>query len=291
MSHISYCNLPIKLSMLAALNDGLILAASRQISSMPTNNFGAAKRLPANLFLAQQGLYASAIANQMMYYNPCFGQSLLLETSSFGFIKNKNERPFVRVYEQLDNTELLLANVQELAELLLIQIANSDQNSDVVRWMCWTNQQGYLYFQPTASALRAWLKMLFVQTLTINQEHTLVLAAKTSCLSYVEQRCCQMRKLATIENNPWEQGSLACETIAELELIYGLIEVYDALCDKAHYKILAAGRSLVEKFLEFDRTCRLSDLAAGSPEFQARAGLIEIVRSAVRELLVRAVGG
>jgi hypothetical protein len=271
--------------MLAALNDVLILAVSQKISPMPINKFGAAKRLSANLFLAQQGLYASNVTNQMMYYNSCFDQSLLLETSGFGFIKNKNERPFVRVYEPLDNTELLLANVQGLAELLLIQIANSEQNPDVVRWMCWTNEQGYLYFQPTASALSAWLKMLFVQILSINQEQTLVLAAETSCLSYVERRCCQMRKLVTTEINPWVQADLACETIAELELIYGLIEVYDALYDNAHHKKLAAGKSLVEKFLEFDRTCRLSDLAPDSPEFQARAGLIEIVRSAARELL------
>jgi hypothetical protein len=259
---------------------------SRLFPSIPTNQFASIKRLPSNLFITQQGLYASAVVNQIMYYNPCSDQSLLLEAPDFGFIKKQNERPFVRIHKSLDNTELLLANEQELGELLLVQIANISQDANVVRWMCWTNQQGYLYFQPTASALSIWLKALFGRALKINQEYPPVTLTETlSGLSYIERRCRQMRNLATTEINPWNQDSLACETIAELELIYGLIEVYDALYDNAHYKILAAGKSLVEKFLEFDRTCRLSDLAPDSPEFQARAGLIEIVRSAARELL------
>ncbi len=240
------------------------------------------------MFLAQQGLYTSAVVNQIVYYNPCSGQSLLLELPDFRFVKNQNERPFVRIHQQLNNHELLLANVQDLSESLLRQITNTDQNHDVVRWMCWTNQQGYLYFQPTPSALSTWLKMLFGRALTINQDRLPVaLAEASSGWSYIERRCCQMSKLVTTEIKPWEQAELACATIAELELIYGLIEVYDALHDKAHYKILAAGKSLVEKFLEFDRTCRLLDLAPNSPEFQARAGLIEIVRSAARELLAK----
>jgi hypothetical protein len=274
--------------MLAALNEVLISAISSQFPCIPTNKFGSVKRLSSNSFLTQQGLYASAVANQIMYYNPCSDKNPLLEAPSFRFVKNQSERPFVRIYEPLENTELLLANVLELGNSLLMQIANIDQNANVVRWTCWTNHQGHLYFQPTASALRAWLKMLFKRNLEINQEHSeipLAEASCLSCLSYIEQRCCQMRKLVPTEIKPWEQDVVAGETIAELELIYGLIEVYDALCDNAHYKILAASKSLVEKFLEFDRTCRLSDLAPGSPELQARVGLIEIVRSAARELL------
>jgi hypothetical protein len=129
--------------------------------------------------------------------------------------------------------------------------------------------------------------MLFTHVMAEQDPGFFLAEATTSnnCLYYVGLRCGQLQKLASAQINPWLQGELSCTKTAELELIFGLIEVYNSLSMGKKYKIVAAGKSLVEKFLEFDRTCRLLDLNPNSSEFHERAGLIAIVRSAVRDLL------
>jgi hypothetical protein len=303
MSHISYCNLSVNLAMSTAINEVLVLAVSSQISECISTKSIPLKRLTARLFLARQGLYVSAVANKISDCDLYLSKDTYLKASNPGFIKNQNEQPFVHINEQINGIELSLENMQKdhmqkRGEILLAQIANADQNHDATAWMCWTNNQGYLYFQPTTATLIAWLKMLFDRSVSLlcqNRFEYKSLAPEaieslagwhgSSCLDYLEQRCHQLGKLAGTEIAPWTEQGLVCATTMELELIYELIAVYDALCDNKHYKIVAAGKSLVEKFLEFDRTCRLLDLVPGSSEFQARAGLIVIVRSAARELL------
>ncbi len=176
-----------------------------------------------------------------------------------------------------------------LKKLLITQLANSNLEPDLANWIIWTDDREYLYFQPTPKALSNWLKMLFDRTCLEDKNSEFFAApnsttANDSLFRYIGSRCNQVQKLASIQINPWVQGELNCTEAAELELIYGIIQVYDALYMGIKYKIVAAGKSLGEKFLEFDRTCRLLDLDPNSPAFHERAGLIAIVRSAVRDL-------
>jgi hypothetical protein len=177
-----------------------------------------------------------------------------------------------------------------LTILLVKQLVNGNLESDLANWIIWTDDRGHLYFQPTPKALSNWLKMLFDRTCLEDKNSEFfatpsITTANDSFFRYIGLRCNQVQKLASIQINPWIQGELNCTETAELELIYGIIQVHDALYVGANYKIVAAGKSLGEKFLEFDRTCRLLDLSPNSPAFHERAGLIAIVRSAIRDLL------
>jgi hypothetical protein len=249
--------------------------------------------LESNAFLTQQGLYVSTIVHQVIQLSSYLSVNPPLKASVFNLSSLPNEQTFVCIRSQSNSKELLLGNMLEIGELLLTQLTNSSTANDLANWNIWTDDRGYLYFQPTPEALSIWLKMLFTRAMAeqapgfhLTESHT---TTCNNCLYYVELRCNQRQKLANIQINPWLQGELSCTKTAELELIFGLIEVYDSLYVGAKYKIVATGKSLVEKFLEFDRTCRLLDLNPNSPEFHERAGLIAIVRSAVRDLLTHQV--
>ncbi len=242
--------------------------------------------MTSKAFLAEQGLYVSSIVYQIIHSNSDSTANVSLKSLGFEFTNTKPERTFVHIRSQSNRKELSLDNRSEWGESLITQLANSNLETDLANWIIWTDYRGYLYFQPTPKALSTWLKMLFDRTCMADQDSEFSLATNSdSLLHYIELRCNQMWKLAEPQVSPWIQGELNCTQTAELELIYGIIQVYDSLYMGAKYKIVAAGKSLGEKFLEFDRTCRLLDLDPNSPAFHERAGLIAIVRSAVRDLL------
>jgi hypothetical protein len=241
-------------------------------------------------FLAQQGLYVSSFIHQIIHCNPYLTVKSSLKQLDFDSIKNEYERTFVHIRSQSNSMDSSIENMSEWGDLLILQLTNSNLETDLINWIIWTDDRGYLYFQPTIKALSIWLKMLFDRACDPEQnlEFPAIPDSTTTSdnlLRYIEIRCNQIRKLAKPQINPWIQGELNCTHAAELELIYGIIQVYDSLYMGANYKIVAAGKSLGENFLEFDRTCRLLDLDPNSPAFHERAGLIAIVRSAIGDLL------
>jgi hypothetical protein len=239
----------------------------------------------SHTFLTQRGLYYSTIIYQPMYNNARLRAKSSFKMPAFSLTNIFNERTFVHIRSQSNSKELSLDNRSEWSELLITQLASSNLETDLANWTIWTDDRGYLYFQPTPKTLSTWLKMLFDRTGVADQDSGLSEAtASAGLLHYIRLRCNQMLKLTKPQINPWIQGELNCTQVAELELIYGIIQVYDSLYLGAKYKIVAAGKSLGEKFLEFDRTCRLLDLTPNSPEFHERAGLIAIVRSAIGDL-------
>jgi hypothetical protein len=242
--------------------------------------------MASEIFLAQQGLYVSSFIHQIIRSNSDSERNASLKPLYFEFTNNECERTFVHTRSQSNSKELSLDNRAEWGELLIAQLANSNLEIDLANWIVWTDNRGYLYFQPTPKALSTWLKMLFDRTYMADQDSEFSLATTNDdLLDYIKLRCNQVQKLTDPQINPWIQGALNCTQTAELELIYGIIQVYDSLYMGAKYKIVAAGKFLAENFLEFDRTCRLLDLDPHSPEFHGRAGLIVLVRSAVRDLL------
>jgi hypothetical protein len=241
--------------------------------------------MASQAFLVQQGLYVSSFIHQIIHSNSDLIVKAYLKPLDFGSTNNEYERTFVRIRSQSNSKKLSLGNRSEWGELLIAQLANSNLEIDLAKWIIWTDDRGYLYFQPTPKALSNWLKILFDRTDAADLDSGLsVTTPSDSLLYYIKLRCNQMLKLARPQINPWIQGELSCTQTAELELIYGIIQVYDSLSMGAKYKIVAAGKSLVENFLEFDRTCRLLDLDPHSPEFHERAGLIVLVRSAITDL-------
>jgi hypothetical protein len=241
--------------------------------------------ITSQLFLAQQGLYVSSFIHQIIHSSSELTVNADLKPLYFSSINHEHERTFVHIRLQSNSNELSLDNKSEWGGLLIAQLANSNLEIDLANWIIWTDDRGYLYFQPTPKALSTWLKTLFDRTCVADQDSGFsVTTASNDLLCYIRLRCSQALKLAEPQINPWIQGELSCTQAAELELIYGIIQVYDSLYMGAKYKIVAAGKSLVENFLEFDRHCRLLDLDPHSPAFHERAGLIAIVRSAVRDL-------
>jgi hypothetical protein len=285
MSHI------LSYKLLADL--ALFAKTSKILSGLIVNNYQSqivSKTIPiatmtSQIFLAKQGLYASSFICQIIHNNSDLTVNTCLKQLYFGSSNHEHERTFVRIRSQSNSNELSLDNRSEWGELLIAQLANSNLEIDLANWIIWSDDRGYLYFQPTPKALSTWLKMLFDRTCVADQDSGFsVTTASDDLLNYIELRCNQILKLAEPQINPWIQGELSCTQAAELELIYGIIQVYDSLYMGAKYKIVAAGKSLMEKFLEFDRHCRLLDLEPHSPAFHERAGLIAIVRSAVSDL-------
>jgi hypothetical protein len=289
MAHILSCNLLTDLALSIKAHQILLELIMNGNQSQMLSESISIITTASHLFVYQQGLYRSAIVFQVLYNNFHSSINSSPETSGYGFIGVEHERPFIQIHPQLNSKESLLANVQKNGELLLAQLAKNNQEFDLAAWHIWIDDRGYLYFQPTHETLSMWLKMLFSHINADRNSDLLVDSGMTTTsnnsLHYIKLRCNQMQKLVSMPINPWAQGQLSCATIAELELIYGIIGVYDSLHMGAKYKIVAASKSLVERFLEFDRTCRLLDLPTNSPEFQERAGLIAIVRSAVEDLL------
>lgn len=247
-------------------------------------------------FLAQQGLYVSSLIHQIIHSNSTSTVKISLKPFDFDFANNENERTFIRIRSQSNSNKISLDNRREWGNLLIAQLTASNLETDLADWSIRTDDQGYLYFQPTNKALSTWLKMLFVRT-AIQQNPDFLTIPNGSTVAdnlfyYIKLRCNQMQKLAGSRSKapitPWVQGEFHCHQTAELKLIYSIIQVYDSLYMGAKHQIVAAGKSLVENFLEFDRTCRLLDLPVNSPEFHERAGLIAIVRSAVEDLLAQA---
>jgi hypothetical protein len=292
--------LPYKLLADLALSS----KTSKIISELITNYYQSQmvfKDIPMTImaspaFLAQQGLYVSSLIHQIIHSNFNSTVNISLKSFNFGFADNENERTFIHFRSQSNSNKISLDNRQEWSNLLIAQLTDSNSETDLADWNIWTDNQGYLYFQPTNKALSNWLKILFMRTaiqqspnfLTIPDGSTVV----DNLFYYIKLRCNQMQKLAGSLNKapvtPWIQGEFHCHQTAELELIHSIIQVYDSLYMGAKHQIVAAGKSLVENFLEFDRTCRLLDLPVNSPEFHERAGLIAIVRSAVEDLLAQA---
>ncbi len=238
------------------------------------------------VFVAQQGLYSSAVIHKLIGNNPIDNINYPLKTSGFDSISTFKERTVVHTGSQSNSNKLSLDNRSEWSELLITQLANINLKTDVANWIIWIDNRGYLCFQPTIKALSIWLKMLFDRSGLVAQYCDFSIStASDDLLHYIGLRCNQVLKLATPQVSPWVQGELNCTQTAELELIYGIIQVYDSLYMGAKYKIVAASKSLVEKFLAFDRTCRLLELDPHSPAFHERAGLITIVRSTIGDLL------
>jgi hypothetical protein len=245
--------------------------------------------MTSQVFLAQQGLYVSSFIHQIIHENSNSTVNTSLESLDFDFTNNQYERTFVHINPLLNSQEISLNDRQVWGELLIAQLTNSNSETDLADWSIWTDDRGYLYFQPTNKALSTWLKILFWRTVTSQKSAFFTVpgskTAPDALFHYVALRCNQMQKLAESQINPWSQGEFHCHQTAELALIHAIIQVYDSMYMGAKYKILAAGNSLVENFLHFDRTCRLLDLDPQSPAFHERAGLIAIVRSAIRDLL------
>jgi hypothetical protein len=285
MSHILPCKLFADLALSAKASkilSGLIINYHQSQTISKTIPIAT---MTSQVFLAQQGLYVSSCIHQIIYGNSDLTVNASLKPLNFSFPNHEHERTFVHIRSQSNSKELSLDNRSEWGGLLIAQLANSNLEIDLANWIIWSDDRGYLYFQPTPKALNTWLKMLFDRTCAADQDSGFsVTTAHDDLLNYIRLRCNQMLKLAEPQINPWIQGELNCTQAAELELIYGIIQVYDSLYMGAKYKIVAAGKSLVEKFLEFDRTCRLLDLEPHSPAFHERAGLIVLVRSAIRDL-------
>ncbi len=245
---------------------------------------------PSPNFLAQKGLYVSTFIHQIIHNNSYLTVKYSLEQLDFGFSNNEYKRTFVHIQPQSNSIDSSIENMSEWGDLLILQLTNSNLKNDLIDWIIRTDDRGYLYFQPTIKALSNWLKMLFDRACAPEQNFAFSVipdstTASNDLLHYIKLRCSQIWKLAELQVNPWLQGELNCTHAVELELIYGIIQVYDSLYMGVNYKIVAAGKSLGEKFLEFDRTCRLLDLDPNSPAFHERAGLIAIVRSAISDLL------
>jgi hypothetical protein len=293
-SHISSCNCLADLAISAKASkilSGLIIEHDQLQMSPKSIHI---TMLPSHVFLEQQGLYVSAILSKVIHSNFSVSTSSPPTTPSFDYAEKISESLFEPAKTPQNSSEISLNNLQKWVDLLLSQLANSNQEFDLSAWNIWPDERGYLYFQPTPETLITWLKMLFLRatqedrdSLGFLEHHAIIggINVSNDCLYYIDRRCRQMQKLVGIDINPWKQHDLGFTTTVELELIYGIIEVYDSLYGGAKYKIVTASKSLVERFLEFDRTCRLLDLASNSPEFQARAGLIAIVRSTVCDLL------
>jgi hypothetical protein len=289
MSRILSCYLLADLAISTELHKVLsgLIVNKNQLEICQKSNF--LVQLKSREFLAQQGLYVSTIAHKIMDIHDSLNINFSSQVPIFNSLNQSKEQPFVHIGAQSNSNKLLLGNAQEIGRLLLAQLTNSSPKNNLTNWNIWTNHSGYLYFQPTATALSTWLKMLFDRTDVTDQDLGFWVApdhavASDHLLYYIELRCSQMQQLAELPINPWLQEELNCTHTAELELIHSIIQVYDSLYMGAKYKIVAAGKSLVENFLEFDRTCRLLDLDPHSPAFHERAGLIAIVRSAIRDL-------
>ncbi len=293
-SHVSSCNFLADVAMsvkASKILSGLIIEYD-QLQMSP--KFIHITVLPSHIFLAQQGLYVSAVLSKIIHSNSSTSTSSSPTTPSFDCAKKTSKSLPEPAIMSWNSSEASLKNLQEWVNLLLRQLAKSNQELDLSAWNIWIDERGYLYFQPTPETLITWLKTLFLRatkeyrdSLCPLEHHAIIgdTSVINDCLHYIDRRCRQMQKLVSIDINPWKQHDLDFTTTVELELIYGIIEVYDSLYGGAKYKIVAASKLLVERFLEFDRACRLLDLASNSPEFQARAGLIAIVRSTVCDLL------
>jgi hypothetical protein len=285
MSHFLSCNVLANLALSAKARkilSGLIVDGNQPQMLLKDIPITIAS---SHVFIAQKGLYFSTIIHQLTCNDSDWHTNASLKTPISGFVNTSSERTVVHIRSQSNSNELSLVNRTEWGELLITQLANSNLENDLANWIIWTDDRGYLYFQPTIKTLSAWLKMLFDRSGLVAQDPGFSISTANDDLShYIRLRCNQILKLAEPQINPWIQKKLNCTQTAELELIYGIIQVYDSLYMGAKYKIVAAGKSLVEKFLEFDRTCRLLDLDPHSPAFHERAGLIVIVRSAARDL-------
>lgn len=285
MPHIFSCNLFADLALstkASKILSGLIIYEKQSQTPLKTSLVATAS---LDVFLAQRGLYFGVIVYQSTYNSSQRQINTSIKMSASGFVNTAYEQTFVRIRPQSNSKRLSLGNRLESEELLITQLTDSDLETALENWTIWTNNRAYLYFQPTPKALSTWLKMLFDRSGGADQDSGFSLPPDSdSLLHYIKLRCDQMLKLAKSPINPWSQGELSCIQTAELELIYGVIQTYDSLYMGANYKILAAKKSLEEKFLEFDRTCRLLDLDPNAPAFHERAGLIAVVRSAVKDL-------
>jgi hypothetical protein len=290
MSHISSCKLLADLALFARTSKIFSRLIVNYYQSQIFSETIPIAVVSSQKFLAQQGLYVSSFIHQIIHSNSYLTVKSSLEQLDFDCIENEYERTFVHIHFQSNSMDSSIENMSEWGDLLILQLTNSNLETDLIDWIIWTDDRGYLYFQPTIKALSIWLKMLFDRACAPeqNSEFSAIpdgATASNDLLHYIKLRCNQTRKLAEPQINPWIQGELNCTQTAELELIYGIIQVYDSLYMGANYKIATAGKSLAEKFLEFDRTCRLLDLDPNSPAFHERAGLIAIVRSAIGDLL------
>jgi hypothetical protein len=253
-----------------------------------------AKSIPITImapqkFLAQQGLYVSSLICQIVHSSSEITVNDVLQSPDFSWMNSQSEQIFDYINSPQSNHQSLLNNSLEWGGTPAAQLAVSNLETDLTNWIVWVDSRGYLYFQPTAQLLKIWLKMLFDRAFLADQNVVFSAvsdstAAHANFLQYIELRCVQVQKLVKLRLDPWQGEGLNCTQVAELELIYGIMLVYDSLYMGAKYKILAAGKSLGEKFLEFDRTCRLLDLDPNSPEFHERAGLVVLSRSAIRDL-------
>lgn len=124
----------------------------------------------SHVSIVQQRLYASAAIRQLTYNDSGWCTNYSLKVPILGFANTFSERTVVRTRSQSNSNELSLGNRSEWGELLITQFANSNLENDLANWIIWTDDRGYLYFQPTIKALNIWLKMLFDRTYAADQD-------------------------------------------------------------------------------------------------------------------------
>jgi hypothetical protein len=240
------------------------------------------KHLPSfHIAVTGQGFYSLPVSAWLFVFNRFGDHQIGLELSMNREIDQQKERTFVHSNKEINPVADDFKNISEIGNLILEKLSTNPTESYYSPWIAWTSNRGCWHFRPTDTAMAHWLQCLWSRQLPP------FLATPDDGLAYIEQRCTQLLKLVVMDitkRSPWLAENLAVATSSEKDLVYALMGVYDALATTANHRIAAAAKSLVEKFLEFDRYCRLLDLPTDGEEFLARAGLILLVQRAIREL-------
>jgi hypothetical protein len=233
--------------------------------------------------VSQQGFYSSPSMSWLYVLITYYQDETAFLSMNSSLLDEEKERTFVRFDGEFDSTNPEAEKNIIAAHLLLRKISEIPITGTAWPGIGWLDPRGYWCFRPTDEALALWLQFLWARVLVF----PLLLPSVDPSLVYVAQRCGQLLNLARIEVNPWAGGCLVVHSAPEKALIWGLVAVYDALVGERIHLVRAAAKSLIERFLEFDRHCRLLDLDPNSAELSARAGLIVLVQRAAVELLIR----
>jgi hypothetical protein len=276
-------NFPMHLSMHYSINQHLWDIIKTEIDFISCDPGIHISFAPAIQSLSQQGFYSSPVIGILSTITAFNQYKTDFNPSSISTANRQNERTFVRFNQEFDSTTLVLKNAVSFTNLLLQKASESPMPKIFWPGIAWVDDRGYCCFQPTAAALAQWLQFLWARP----PISPLVLPHTDESLVYIAQRCAQLLKLASPADHHWLAGELQLITSSEQTLVWGLIEVYDALHNSLVHKVKIASKSLIERFLEFDRHCRLLDLAPNSAELSARAGLIVLVQRAAIELLIQ----
>jgi hypothetical protein len=282
-SAIYNINFPVHLSLHCSINQHLWDVFKNEIDfGFCEGNIDAP---PALLFQARfrQGFYSFSVIGLLGVFAAFNQRKTDFISTNINIANRQNERTFVRFNEEFDSRDCSLRNATVFANLLLSKASEKHISETFWPGIAWLDDRGYCCFQPTTTALALWLQFLWAHP----PRSLPLLPHADQSLVYIEQRCRQILKLASPAANPWLAGELQLTTSTEQELVWGLIEVYDALHNSPIHQVKTASKSLIERFLAFDRHCRLLDLPPNSAELFARAGLILLVQRATVAMLIR----